>query len=313
MTFYDPYQSTPQAPAMIPLSDHMQLMREYEELKLKLERVTSTPAKMRRVFDYYGSKWSHAEWIVSRIPVHEVYVEPFLGSGGVFFTKPVSGREIISDLYGEIARFFRTLRSQPDELIRAIMLTPYAESEFDESKIIADNDLEAARRFYARMRMGWMGGGITGRTFRRDKTNARSESLPTIWRLIGSLYQVASRLQNAQIECADAFEQIERYDSPTTLFYIDPPYVASTRGAPDRYIHEMTDSDHERLATALHGCKGMVMISGYPSDLYNRLYADWAYADKAARDLLRNEQIERLWLSPSVMGEQRQKQMFELA
>lgn len=41
------------------------------------------------VLKYLGSKWNMAKWIVSQIPPHRVYVEPFFGSGAVFFTKNV--------------------------------------------------------------------------------------------------------------------------------------------------------------------------------------------------------------------------------
>jgi len=169
--------------------------------------------------------------------------------------------------------------------------------------------MEKARRFYIRMRMSWNGGGVK-KTFRRDKTNARSESLPTIFRLIGSLYQVAARLQNAQIECANAFAQIERYDSPTTLFYVDPPYVKSTRGSSESYVYEMTNDEHENLSSLLHNCKGMVVISGYPSDLYTCLYRDWRRIDKNVRDVLANKQVECLWINEAAQRNTAQKRLF---
>ena len=38
----------------------------------------------------------------------------------------------------------------------------------------------------------------------------------------------------------------------------------------------MSDDEHRKLAEVLHAAKGMVVLSGYPSDLYdNDLYADW--------------------------------------
>jgi len=104
----------------VSLDEYMEILRQNEELKLLIGRMKSTPSKMRRVFDYYGAKWFAAEWIVSHFPVHEVYVEPFFGSGGVFFTKPPSDVEIISDLYGEIIGFLTRLEQTPTVLFEIL-------------------------------------------------------------------------------------------------------------------------------------------------------------------------------------------------
>jgi DNA adenine methylase len=91
--------------------------------------------------------------------------------------------------------------------------------------------------------------------------------------------------------CADrnrpALEIIRQQDSPETLFYCDPPYVHSTRTTirwpsdNDKcYAHEMKDVDHEELAETLHQVKGMVVLSGYHSELYDRLFGDWMYYEK---------------------------------
>jgi DNA adenine methylase len=72
-----------------------------------------------------------------------------------------------------------------------------------------------------------------------------------------------------------------KMDREDCLHYVDPPYLISTRKrgngtSPEhRYRHEMNDVDHEKLAEVLRGLKGMVIVSGYPSPLYDRLYAGW--------------------------------------
>jgi DNA adenine methylase len=68
---------------------------------------------------------------------------------------------------------------------------------------------------------------------------------------------------------------IRREDTPATLFYCDPPYLHETRATTDAYAFEMTEADHAELLDVLKGCKGKVMLSGYPSALYDASLACW--------------------------------------
>lgn len=80
----------------------------------------------RPVLKYPGSKWRLAEWIISLMPEKKSYLEPFFGSGAVFFKKPPSRIETINDLDGEITNLFRCIREKTEELVRAVELTPYS-------------------------------------------------------------------------------------------------------------------------------------------------------------------------------------------
>lgn len=90
-----------------------------------------TNAKQRPIIKYPGSKWRLAEWIVSLMPPHKSYLEPFFGSGAVFFSKPTSRIETINDLDGEIVNLFRVVRDTPEALERAVALTPYSREEYE--------------------------------------------------------------------------------------------------------------------------------------------------------------------------------------
>ncbi len=101
---------------------------------------------------------------------------------------------------------------------------------------------------------------------------------------------------------------IRRWDRPGFLWYVDPPYVLATRGRrwgteTNAYQHEMTDAEHERLAEVLHGARGMVALSGYPSALYDRLYAGWTVVCRRAYTNARAWKTECLWLSPRATTE----------
>src|SRR5574343_303278 len=83
----------------------------------------------RPALRYFGGKFRLAPWIISQFPPHTVYVEPFGGGGSVLLRKLPAYHEVYNDLDGDVVNFFRVLREQPDELLRAIDLTPYSREE----------------------------------------------------------------------------------------------------------------------------------------------------------------------------------------
>lgn len=103
------------------------------------------------------------------------------------------------------------------------------------------------------------------------------------------------------IEHMPATECLAKYDGPDTLFYVDPPYVRSTRDDRSKgYAHEMSDMDHRRLAWLLHRLKGRVVLSGYPCRLYDELYGDWSRHEKETQANGRTGGVPRtevLWLN----------------
>lgn len=243
-----------------------------------------------------------AEWITAQFPPHECYVEPFAGSAAVFFRKHPSNIEVLNDLDGDLVNFFDVLRTQPDDLIGAIELTPYARTEYERAisgEPVLD-PLERARRFYV---ASWQSFGATliyRSGWRKQTTSRMRTPLTKIWQRVDGLYMAAARLRDAQIESVPALKAIADYDSPETLFYVDPPYVLNARaqGGRNRYKHEMTDQDHHQLAAALHSVQGMVILSGYRSELYDDLYRDWVMLEKSTTTNGNSSSTEYLWISP---------------
>lgn len=234
-------------------------------------------------FRYYGGKARLARRIVAMFPPHRAYLEPFLGSGAVICAKPPASQELVNDLDHRLVTFFRVLRDRPEELARVCQLTPYARNEYDQCRGAVDGtstDLETARRFFAvvsqsfaastRANSGW------STSLARNVSPAHS-----MHNTITRFAAVAERLARVQIECRPAWDVIDTHgQDPSTLIYCDPPYVHATRsGGRSRgnaYRHEMTDKDHERLAESLHATQATVLLSGYPSPLYQHLYPHWS-------------------------------------
>jgi len=112
-----------------------------------------------------------------------------------------------------------------------------------------------------------------------------------------TLALVAERLARVQIEHDDALEVIARYDSPSTLYYCDPPYPPSARRDSHAYAHEMTDDQHRELATVLHRVCGKVALSGYHCELLDSLYSDWYCTEAPPRTIhsVKQYRQEVLW------------------
>lgn len=271
-------------------------------------------APERPVLRYFGGKWVLAPWIIANLPPHDIYVEPFGGAASVLIRKAPVYHEVYNDLNGEIVNVFRVLRNKvlAVELERALRLTPFARSEYDESFLETPDPVEGARRTIIRSFMGFGGNSVSGGAktgFRSiSLTTARGTTPPTEWvSYWDAVPTFHERLSAVAVENRDALELMGIHDSPEALFFVDPPYVHDTRNEKHGYRFEMTDADHGRLMDQLAGMKGMVVLSGYASPLYERL--GWhtvkrnTFADGA------NARTEVLWLNPAAVKAQSQQSL----
>ncbi|CDN87362.1 D12 class N6 adenine-specific DNA methyltransferase [Hydrogenophaga intermedia] len=253
---------------------------------------------------YHGGKWKLAPWILRHLPPHRVYVEPFGGGGSVLLRKRRSYAEIYNDLDGEIVNLFRVARDRGEELAQALELTPFARSEFDQAYQPASDPLEQARRTLVRAYMGFGSAGASGQStgFRANSNRSGTTPAHDWMNYPDCLRQTVQRLRGVVIENRDALDVIRAHDSEHALHYVDPPYVHSTRSLRDRspaYRHELTDEDHEALASTLSALRGAVVLSGYRCDLYDRLFAGWQRIDQKAHADGARDRVESLWLSPN--------------
>lgn len=253
---------------------------------------------MKPILRYPGAKWKIAPWIVSQFPRSTRYIEPFFGSGAVFFHLPWQPRHVVlNDRSGAIVNLFRVLRDPQsrERLIDALELTPWARDEYDDSMRACDEPIEQARRFLVRC---WQSHGtrLNQKTGWRNigKTQAATVSL---WNALPDrIRHACTRLKQAEIEHRPALEVIARYPSSDTLIYADPPYPLQTRSG-RLYEHEMSDEDHSELLDLLDQHPGPVVISGYACDLYTKRLAQWTCMSKRAQAENGKEAVEMLWLN----------------
>lgn len=230
-------------------------------------------------FGYFGGKFRILEDLKKILPPRDLikcYVEPFFGSGTLFFNSLRLGEnEVINDQNSDIYNFFKVLREDRESLIRLLRYTPYSHETFIEArteiqrtrKSYKKKNLYRAWALYIIYTMSVMKNGIGWSRDSLDKPAAR------VWKEnIKKLDLCADRLQDAIIENAHALDVCKRYDSPGTFIYIDPPYLGSLNKRHERVAYggnTMTLAEHEELISWVLKCKSRIAISSYHNELYD--------------------------------------------
>ena len=231
---------------------------------------------MRSPIIWFGGKGHFASTVISLLPAHHTYVEVFAGGASVFFAKPPSPVEVLNDLDGALVEFYRVLRDRAmfEAFARRVSLTPYAKSEYLECRETwetQDNPVERAARWFVASRMAFAGKHISQKSgwsySVTESSRGMAQTISRWLQTIDNLYEVHERLRQAQVECQDWRKILETYDRPDTCFYLDPPYVLSTRRA-GKFSHELTDADHTELVARCLVLRGKVVLSGYMHPIY---------------------------------------------
>lgn len=256
---------------------------------------------MNTVLKYPGSKWRIATEIVDIIPEHRTYLEPYFGSGAVFFKKKSSEIEMINDLDDDVVNLFKCIQEDAEKLARVVMTTPYSRKLYDDcfdDRLFKREPYKKACRFLIKC---WQGHGFRTNGYKvgwKNDVQGR-ESMYALWNwysLPDCIIEIAERLRMVQIENRPAIEVINRFNFRNVFMYIDPPYPLGTRTA-KQYKHEMTDEDHEELLSTLVKSKAKIMISSYDNDMYNEYLKEWdkIYFESNAEYGLRRK--EAIWMN----------------
>lgn len=242
--------------------------------------MTKLMKKIRRPpFKCHGGKYYLCRWVVDHFPENYqnmVYVEPYCGGASVFLNKDRSIEECLNDLDLGIIQIYRALRDEPTEFIGRLKRIAYSERSFENfaekltAKEFPDYLSHALAEFSVR-RMS-RGGMKKHFAWSNRKRGGQPGDLNAWNTILAELPLIAQELTSTYITNEHALKVIKVFNSKDTLLYLDPPYLPETRASLDVYDHEMSTDDHIELAEALNSFKGKVILSGYPSKLYKRLY-----------------------------------------
>ena len=214
----------------------------------------------------------------------------------MFFNKSPSYIETINDIDGNIVNLFEVCRNYPDELAKAINLTPFARDEFIRCSTPSDNPIEQARRTLVRYHQSFGTSNSSKNSWRNVQTYG-GPRCATMWNCLPEIIvNCCERLKEAQIENTDALTLIERYNDEDTLIYCDPPYLQDLRKK-NIYKHEMSNEQHIELLKLLKASNSKIILSGYDNDLYNSELSDWNTAEKKTIAQMGLYRIEKLWMN----------------
>jgi len=225
-----------------------------------------------RGFGWYGGKARLAKNIISLIPEHTTWMEPFAGGLSVTLTKPVSPIEIINDKDSSVIHIYKTLQNPATfaEFYDRVKKLKYAELVFLNAReknryhIYAD-EIDRAVNTFIEITMSF---SALRTSFSKGETTEQYQAT-----ISKQLPEVSKRLRNVIIKNEDALELLKCVDK-NTLCYLDPPYVPSLLGSNNTYAQNMDTVEQIQMLRKLPHLEGKLILSGYRNkegiDLYDR-------------------------------------------
>ena len=262
------------------------------------------------VMPYYGGKFNHLDFLLPLFPKDKKHLVDVFGGGGSVALNAPFPKVTYNDVNRRLVTFFRVLRDRPDELRRAIGLTPNSRYEYAEAIRWEGwddlDELEQARRVHTALSQARNSSisermNHTGWSYSQKGKNRRS------WVKNDDDLEEAALILRGRIELENLSwdDILERYDHENVVFYLDPPYLPETRKAKKAYECELSYEEHERMCFMLTKIKSKAVLSGYDSELYNSTLKGWTRLAKKvfASSADGDERHECVWLNYAPEGE----------
>lgn len=202
-----------------------------------------------------GNKKKLAARLIAMFPPHTMYIEPFFGSGSMFFMKPKSRYNILNDLDGEVFNLFEVVTSRDHDLLRLWAITPIHEKVWAKWKQgIPHDPVERAVRFLQLSNLGFMG----------DPSTLRYATGNSKRIVIEHMARTKAMLWDCEFTNCD-FRNILRklpsrnLQSQSTFIYADPPYLDTT----NNYVAGFAEQDCRDLMTMLAKCGSKFAMSEF--------------------------------------------------
>lgn len=228
---------------------------------------------------YFGGKSLMINKLIKYFPHnYKVYVEGFGGGASLLLSNKVENLnkgkiEIYNDLNLSVYYMFKCIsnKNKNQKLIKMLKSTPYCEHIWKLYKNKIKNTKGLVRAYYFIYVNRTSYNGIGGFTVNKSIRKGKSKSLRDYESCIENLPKVHKRMCSVIIHNRDVFDIIDKYDSKDTFFYLDPPYVQSTRKSNQKYDVEFSDTQHKKLVKRLLKVQGKVLLSGYDNKYYDKL------------------------------------------
>lgn len=225
---------------------------------------------------WVGGKSRLRKHIISLLPPHTCYVEPFAGAAWVLFAKQPSDVEVLNDIDLDLITFFRVVKEKPEAFLASFEWDLVSRAEFErlaQLDVSQLTDIERAHRFYYLIMASW-GGELHYPRFQTSISdgghgNRLFGALETLHERIMPIYK---RLRTVIIENLDWQACVDRYDRPGVLMYLDPPYPENGCN----YVYNMREKEaHEVLALRLRKAQCQWILSSYDTSYIRTLFAGY--------------------------------------
>jgi len=215
---------------------------------------------MRPFYCRIGSKSRIATKVIQKLPPHDIYVELFFGGGAVFWKKPPSRKEVINDLDQKLIADVGLIKRAPSDLTKykKNLNTIPRLTGFLKSKTRGDADA-ITKRLITRCN------GFSG----NEVVNHRVMQATNPYNKLKNINLYKNRLKNVKIHSSDWVSIVKKYDSPSTVFYLDPPYEKS------KGLYQHHAIDYVAMARILKSIRGKFLLSMNDSREVRRVFKDF--------------------------------------
>lgn len=175
------------------------------------------------ILNRLGNKRRLAAKILRYFPPHDLYIEPFFGAGGMFFSKPKAKYNIVNDFDAEVYNLFRVLSDQREALRRGVWEFPVHEDLWNYWKAHKETEpVMRAVRFLFLSNFGYLG----------KPTTLRFNSKNTKRLICQRIDPTAEMIFGVEFANRDFREfltsiPLNGSDKRRTFVYADPPYLST--------------------------------------------------------------------------------------
>lgn len=219
-----------------------------------------------------GGKYAYRKRIIEEFPTdYDTYVEPFIGGGSILLNAPVVDRMYGSDTDPLVIETFQLMKKIPADVIKQFDLAGSEKRFYKMKEYEPKTEAEKLYKILYLNKNSFMGkssypdGGLEKRTGQNFHRNVE---------------RIKERLKHIKISKMDYKTAIKKHDSPTTFFYLDPPYYNT-----DVSSYETGNIDHQELREILGKTEGRWLLSHNDTKFIRELYKGFNIKKFATRQV----------------------------
>lgn len=196
-----------------------------------------------------AGKKNLADKLAGYLPPHTTYVEPFVGSAAVLFAKEPAQTEVINDADPEIVQAYRIIKRLNKQRIARLSKLKWVGDVTTYKRVLNSKPKGDVERLYKFLYISHFSyGRMRGSTMSPSAAGVKAST-------VSRIEKQAPRLKNVTVHGGDYERVIKKYDGPSTVFFLDPPYAGY-----DAHVGE-GKFDEERFFQILKSIKGKFLLT----------------------------------------------------